>query len=435
FCYRVMKLLLLLLAACAAADRVLVLVDNMSIRESHSIFFKSITDRGHSVIFKNADESSLQLIKFGELQFENLILFAPSADEFGGTITAAEIARFVDQGGNVLLAGAGSNVGAAVRDVAADNGFEFADQLIDHVNYDSVLDDGSHTTVVANGKSQLMEAPLIVGDRSKLAPILYSGGSLVASPNNRLRLDVFKAFSTAYSHDPSKPIKDYPSAVGRQAVLVSAVQARNNARLVLTASLHLFSNQFLSATVNKEGDKPTQSGNKALVDALAKWVLKETGVLRVKSVQHHKVGEKQPPREYTIMEEVDYKLEVEELKDKKWVPFSGKDVQLEFVRIDPFVRTTLNNKNGVLSTRFKLPDVYGVYKLLVDYRRVGYTHLLDVQQVSVRPLWHTQYERFIRSAFPYYASSFSMMSSLVVFSFVFLYHKSDPLVAHTKKTN
>ncbi|GMT14840.1 hypothetical protein PFISCL1PPCAC_6137 [Pristionchus fissidentatus] len=430
-----MKLLLLLLAACAAADRVLVLVDHMGIRESHSIFFKSITDRGHSITFKNADEGSLQLIKFGELQYENLIIFAPSADEFGGTITAAEIARFVDQGGNVLLAGAGSNVGSAVRDVAADNGFEFADQLIDHVNYDSILDDGSHTTIVASPLAQLLNAPMINGDRSKLGPILYSGGALVASPNNRLRLDVFKAPSTAYAHDPSKPIKDYPAAVGRQAVLVSAVQARNNARLVLSASLDLFSNAFITATVNKEGEKPSPSGNKAYVEALSKWVLKETGVLRVKSVEHHKVGEKQPPREYTITEDVDYKLEVEELKDGKWVAFDGKDVQLEFVRIDPFVRTTLKNKNGVLSTRFKLPDVYGVYKFLVDYRRVGYTHLLDIQQVSVRPLWHTQYERFIRSAFPYYASSFSMMGSLVIFSFVFLYHKNDPVVAQTKKNN
>jgi hypothetical protein len=26
------------------------------------------------------------------------------------------------------------------------------------------------------------------------------------------------------------------------------------------------------------------------------------------------------------------------------VPFNGTDVQLEFVRIDPFVRTTLKNK-------------------------------------------------------------------------------------------
>lgn len=38
--------------------------------------------------------------------------------------------------------------------------------------------------------------------------------------------------------------------------------------------------------------------------------------------------------------------------------------------------------DGKLKTQFKLPDVYGVFKFMVDYRRMGYTHLLDVQQVS-----------------------------------------------------
>ena len=41
----------------------------------------------------------------------------------------------------------------------------------------------------------------------------------------------------------------------------------------------------------------------------------------------------------------DYSIEIEEYKDGKWQPFNGKDVQLEFVRIDPFVRTTLSNKS------------------------------------------------------------------------------------------
>jgi oligosaccharyltransferase complex subunit beta len=96
----------------------------------------------------------------------------------------------------------------------------------------------------------------------------------------------------------------------------------------------------------------------------------------------------------------EYTIEIEELKEGKWTPFDGKDVQLEFVRIDPFVRTTLKNNSalvfshqidhfdspgliadGKLSAKFKLPDVYGVFKFLVDYRRVGYTHLYDVQQV------------------------------------------------------
>lgn len=52
-----------------------------------------------------------------------------------------------------------------------------------------------------------------------------------------------------------------------------------------------------------------------------------------------------------------------------------------------------------------------------------YNFHISLLQVSVRPLQHTQYERFIPSAFPYYASVFSMMTGLFVFSIVFLHMK------------
>lgn len=37
-------------------------------------------------------------------------------------------------------------------------------------------------------------------------------------------------------------------------------------------------------------------------------------------------------------------MEIEKFDDGKWVAFEADDVQLEFVRIDPFVRTTLKRK-------------------------------------------------------------------------------------------
>jgi len=223
-------------------------------------------------------------------------------------------------------------------------------------------------------------------------------------------------------------VDEYPAAVGKTTLLVGALQARNNARVVLCGSVETFGNAFLRAEVTRNGgQKPVKSGNLALVTGLSKWVLKEVGVIRVKGVEHHKAGEVAPPQEYTIMEDVDYAISIEELVDGKWQPFKGSDVQLEFVRIDPFVRVTLKNDGkGRLSTRFRVPDSYGVYKFLVDYRRVGYTHLYDVRQVSVRPLLHTQYERFSRCAYPYYVSAASMMLGVVLFSFVFLYYKEQP---------
>lgn len=89
----------------------------------------------------------------------------------------------------------------------------------------------------------------------------------------------------------------------------------------------------------------------------------------------------------------------------------------------PLSVTPVSLSGGKYSVQFKLPDVYGVFQFKVDYNRLGYTHLYSSTQVSVRPLQHTQYERFIPSAYPYYAGAFSMMVGLFMFSIVFLHMK------------
>lgn len=48
----------------------------------------------------------------------------------------------------------------------------------------------------------------------------------------------------------------------------------------------------------------SQSGNKDLATALSQWVFKEKGVLRVGKVNHNRVGEKDPPPAYTILDNV-----------------------------------------------------------------------------------------------------------------------------------
>ncbi len=91
-------------------------------------------------------------------------------------------------------------------------------------------------------------------------------------------------------------------------------QARNNARVVVTGSLDLFSNEFV---LNKD------NGNKEVlrflwacavacsmcfvtqfVEALAGWVFKATGVIEISNLTHHRIGETSTPREYTVSEDV-----------------------------------------------------------------------------------------------------------------------------------
>ncbi|KHJ84351.1 Dolichyl-diphosphooligosaccharide-protein glycosyltransferase subunit [Oesophagostomum dentatum] len=276
--------------------------------------------------------------------------------EFGGSISVSEITRFVDEGGNLMVAG-GPNLGQAIRALALQHGFEFDEpnsMVIDHVNYDTHLDDGYHTTVVAT-KLQLINAHLITGG-DKLNPVLYKGIAMVSHKNNLLRLEVLRGASTSYSFNPTSPIDEYPAAIGEQLVMIGAVQARNNARAVFTGSMDLFSDAFLSAQVHHfaAGEASVRSGNLDLVTAISKWVLKENGVLRVKKTEHHLAGSREVPKEYTIMDDVEYAIEIEELRNGKWIPFSAKDVQLEFVRIDPFVRTTLENKVQFFQMNFEV---------------------------------------------------------------------------------
>uniref|UniRef100_A0A1B6J273 Dolichyl-diphosphooligosaccharide--protein glycosyltransferase 48 kDa subunit n=1 Tax=Homalodisca liturata TaxID=320908 RepID=A0A1B6J273_9HEMI len=405
----------------------LVLLDNLAIKETHSMFFKSLKDRGYTLTFKSADDANLLLSKYGEYLYENLIIFAPSVEEFGGAVSVEAIAEFIDGGGNVLVAG-NSLSGDILRELASECGFEIDEEgssVIDHLNYDA-NDDGKHTLIVAD-PAHLIDAPVIVGSK-EIPPLLYKGTGLIADQRNPLVLRLLTADSSAYSYPVDKPIKVYPHAVGKNTLLIAALQARNNARIVFSGSLYFFSDEAFTSPVQKaQGGKRWEvSGNRQVADLLSKWLLKEAGVLRVKSVAHHRVGEKAPPSSYTIMDDVVFSLELERKQGSQWVPHDVDDVQLEFVRIDPFVRTRMVRKApGRYEAVFKIPDVYGVYQFKVNYHRMGYTALYNSTQVSVRPLEHTQYERFIASAYPYYASAFSMMGGVFLFSIVFLHYRDD----------
>ncbi|KAL0268989.1 UNVERIFIED_CONTAM: hypothetical protein PYX00_010744 [Menopon gallinae] len=418
-----------------AGGATLVLLDSLTIRETHSIFFKSLQERGFTLTYKAADDPTLVLSKYGEFLYEHLIIFAPSVEEFGGSLSVESITEFIDGGGNVLVAGS-SNSGDVLRELASECGVELDEEgasVIDHLNYD-ISDQGKHTLIISEAEN-LINAPIIVGDKN-VPPLLYQGTGLVADKENPLVLQILTASSSAYSYIPDQPIKEYPHAVGKSTVLIAALQARNNARVVISGSLHFFSDEAFTSPVQKAlSDKKYEvSGNKKVAIALSQWVFKEHGVLRVKMVSHNLKNQKTPPPHYTIMDNVVYTIEIEKLKNNAWVPFETNDIQLEFVRIDPFVRQYLKHtSNGKYEAQFVIPDVYGVYQFKVDYNRIGYTRLFSTTQVGVRPLEHTQYERFIPSAYPYYISAFSMMFGVFLLSFVFLHFKDDSTTEGKKK--
>jgi len=411
-----------LLVPAWSSRRVLVVLDNPSLQESHSLFLAQLTNLGFDTDIKMAEDPALAIKKYGEYLYDNMILLTPTAEELGGGLTAESVIEFIDDGGNVFIA-AGPETGDLLRDIASECGVELDESgtaVIDHLHFDAQADEGLHNLIVAD-PAHLIKVDKIVGrDNGK---ILYRGLGMVTDPSNPLVLNILTGSSTSYSHAPGQMIKEYPHAVGKNTLLVAGLQARNNARVVVTGSLEMLSDTFYSRTL--AGGGGLKAGNEKLVGSLLSWCFQQSGVIRIDAVTHKNVGEEGTPAFYTIRDDCEFSLKMSELVNDVWVPFKASDVQMEFVRIDPFVRQQMINKNGVLTAKFKIPDVYGVFKFKVDYARLGMTRVATNLQVSVHPLWHNQYERFIYSAYPYYASSFSMMAGVFLFAFVFLHFKED----------
>lgn len=393
-------LILLLIASyqivIAAGRETLIIVDKSSniatFKQSHSELLNLIQDLKHTPTIKSADDATLKLTKYGDYLYENILILCPQLDMFRGSLNYKDFLDFVDSGRNLLVAG-GNTPGSVISDLAEGVGFEFK-ELTSKRDYTNV---------------KLNNIYHIVGDAAKYASFSYSGTQL-KMVKSELSIEILSNSAPVDDIRPSST----EALIGN--VLIGAMQARNNARVIVSGSLDFYADKAFASPM---------SGNKALTKELLMWLFKEKSVLRHSEVRHRMTApgtESQSSFEgYTIMDDIEYGIKIEIYEAGKWSPYLANDVQLEFVRIDPFVRQTMVHKeDGTYLAKFKVPDVYGVYKFQVDYQKDGLTRLFSSSQVSVRPLRHDQYERFIYSAFPYYLSAFMMMAYLYVFSFVYL---------------
>lgn len=219
---------------------------------NHSPQIYKIADSGYTLSYKLADDANLILSKYGEYLYNHLIIFAPTVEEFGGSMSVDAITDFIDGGGNVLVASS-SQSGDALRDLASECGFEVDEEgayIIDHMNYDN-SDTGHHTKIVAD-PANLINSPVIIGSKD-VPPLLYQGTGLIADSDNPLVLKLLSASSSAYSYNPELPVKEYPHAVGKNTLLIAALQARNNARVVFSGSLYFFSDEAFTSPVKAQG--------------------------------------------------------------------------------------------------------------------------------------------------------------------------------------
>ncbi|PHT42097.1 Dolichyl-diphosphooligosaccharide--protein glycosyltransferase 48 kDa subunit [Capsicum baccatum] len=406
--------------------KVLVLLDDLSVKSSHSLYFQSLQSRGYDLDFKLADDPRVALQRYGQYLYDALILFSPTIESLGGSLNAAAILDFVDSGHDLILA-ADASASDLIREIATECGVDFdedqAAMVIDHTSFAVSDTEGDHTLIAGDN---FIQSDVILGKEKIKAPVLFKGIGHSVNPANSLVLKVLSASPAAYSANPKSKLSTPPTLTGSAIGLVSVVQARNNARILISGSLSMFSNRFFRSGVQKAGSTINhgRSGNEQFVTEISKWVFHERGHLKAVNVRHHKVGEADEPSIYRINDELEYSLEIYEWSGTSWEPYVADDVQVQFYMMSPYVLKTMStDQKGIYYTSFKVPDVYGVFQFKVEYEKLGVTSLSLAKQIPVRPFRHNEYERFITAAFPYYGASFSMMGGFFIFSLVYLYHK------------
>lgn len=180
--------------------------------------------------------------------------------------------------------------------------------VVDHFNYDTVSAADKHDVLV-------LDAPTNV--RPGLKKYLEMPGSVLSLPHavghalgaGQLLTPILRAPATAYSYSPKDQAEavdpDDLFAAGSQLALVSAVQARNSARLTVLGSAEMLQDSVLDAKVARVGDKKVRPDNREFAKRLAGWTFQETGVLRVNGIEHRLKGDNETnPEIYRIKNEV-----------------------------------------------------------------------------------------------------------------------------------
>jgi oligosaccharyltransferase complex subunit beta len=189
-------------------------------------------------------------------------------------VDVAAILEFIDSGHNVILV-ADTELSDLIRELASECGIEFDEEgsyVYDHhYHAKSESDDprDEHNVLALDPEQDInplvKQTPILRHVvRNLTAPILYKGiGHQFSSPRSPSR-DVTVLFGSPLSYsDKSVVTTSSPSSSSSSSStssfstrvqlprLISALQARNNARILIVGSLAFFSDRFFTAPVHK----------------------------------------------------------------------------------------------------------------------------------------------------------------------------------------
>lgn len=160
--------------------------------------------------------------------------------------------------------------------------------VVDHFHYDTISATETHDVVLVQRPGPLRpDTKDFFGGKGVLAFPRTAPQTL--GSNNPLLAPILRAPVTAYANNPKEdsPTTEDVAVTGSQLALVSSMQSRNSARFTVLGSVESLEDKWFSATVKEPNGKKMETDNREFAKQLTAWTFKETGVLKVGSVEHH----------------------------------------------------------------------------------------------------------------------------------------------------
>lgn len=462
---------LMLLAAVAQAvsstgNRLLAVLDDVEEKSAYSKFLGDLEGRGFQITYGTPKTEGLSLFHLGERKYDHVIFFPIKSKGLGTSLSPANIIKFVNSKGNVLLAlSATTTTSTSLVSTLSELDIALpADRtglVVDHFAYDAATAAEAHDVLLLSPQGALRPdvKDLFAPDATspKDAVIAFPRGVGHTLGSGALLAPVLRAPRTAYSYNPKEQaeVVDDLFASGSQLALVSTVQARNSARFTVLGSAEMLADTWFDATV-----KPASLGGKTTVPTLNRdfarklsgWTFFETGALRVNWIEHHlneagAASNESNPGIYRVKNDVTYSISLSEYSWDKWVPFSVPKtdaLQLEFSMLSPFHRLPLSlaaeqpkgKEAAVYTASFRLPDQHGIFNFMVNYKRPFLSVVEEKRTVSVRHMAHDEWVRSfnISAAWPWVAGVGVTVAGWLGFVAVWMYSAPVGQAGRAKKT-
>ncbi|KKY16026.1 putative dolichyl-di-phosphooligosaccharide-protein glycotransferase [Phaeomoniella chlamydospora] len=441
-------LLGLVQAISSSGSRLLVVLEE-SEKPSFSQFWTDLEGRGYDLAFESPKSEKIALFTHGELAYDHLLLTPPKTKGFGPSLTPKIILDFVNAGGNVVLAlSASSSTPSAITSLLLELDIHTAPDrnsvVVDHFNYDATSASDNHDVLLVSRPNALRPDVKNFFGGSGVLALPHTVGQTLGN-TSPLLAPILTAPETAYTYNPKEDAESGEDlfATGKQLSLVSAMQARNSARFTVLGSFEMLQDRWFDASVKGPAGNRIKTVNREFAQQLTGWTFKETGVLKVGSINHYLTSDAVQntsavdllnPDIYRIKNDVTFEISLSEYSHTHWVPFtvpSDDDLQLEFTMLSPFHRLPLHpisqTANSTLySTSFTLPDQHGIFTFRVNYKRPFLSNVDEKRTVTVRHYAHNEWPRSwkISGGWVWIAGLWSVIGGFIAFVGLWLYCES-----------